>query len=562
MYRYLFIITFLLFEVLFAMNSKELANAINLAGKQRMLTQKMSKESLLIYRGVDTKISAQKLKKSYTLFDKTLNGLLNGDNDLNLVPSNSKDVEAKLKEVQALWLPFKKRVEAIASLGAKNSKDFSYIDKHNLELLKSMNQAVTLYTKLGSKGSSKLKMANDINLAGKQRMLTQMISKDLLLYQAGINPKRAKESLNNATELFEKTLIGLENGNKDLNLVGTKLPKIVHWLVLAKRSWLEVKPLIAKAIKDKKNTELTKEVISKLDRVKYNMNKAVELYAKSINRQKQFMKLNALISGFITKKDNSKHLINLAGKQRMLTQRVSKLSIECALNLRKQSCKKLTSFINLYEKTLIGFEQGNKELELNRVKNIEALSQINILKDLLKPFKESILQVQKSKGANKKALKFILNKNENLLKESNKLVTILVKNGSKNVSYIEKALLNIVNIAGRERMLTQKMTKEYLEFVKLKSKKAKAKMQKTIALFENSLGDLINGNKQKALPKVTNAKIKKQLLKVEYIWQKLKPLYSKTKLKKRELTLLLKANPILLKQMNKAVYMIDASTDY
>ena len=562
MYKYIIIIFTLLFQMLFAMNSKELAIAINLAGKQRMLTQKMSKESLLIFLKINPKENAKKLKQSYTLFDKTLKGLLYGDKDLNLVPSNDKKVEAKLKEVLELWKPFKQRVQKIASFKGLSNKTFDYIDKHNLPLLKTMNEAVTLYTKLGSKGGSKLKMANDINLAGKQRMLTQMISKDLLLYQANINPKRALKSLTNSIKLFDKTLKGLYEGDKELNLVGTKLPNIRAQLDKVKQNWQEVKPLILKAIKDKKNQKLTKEIIAKLDKTKYEMNKGVELYTKSINRQKQFIKLNALVSGFMAKKESSKHLINLAGKQRMLTQRVSKLSIECALNLREDSCKKLNKFINLYEKTLIGFEKGDRELKLDGTKNREELSQIHKLYKLLKPFKNAVIEVEKSKGENKKALNYILEHNEELLKESNKLVTIFVKNRSKNVSYIEKALLDIVNIAGRERMLTQKMTKEYLQYLKLKDKSAKVKMKKTMALFENSLNDLINGNKEKGLPKVTNIKIKKQLLKVRLIWQKLKHLYTKENISKKELNLLLKANPILLKEMNKAVYMIDESTDY
>ncbi len=562
MYKYFIITIIFLFEALFAMNSKELAVAINLAGKQRMLTQKMSKESLLIYLGVDKKENAKRLKESYTLFDKTLKGLMYGDKDLKLVPSNDKAVDAKLKEVYKLWRPFKKRVKKIATLKHLKKSDFKYIKDNNLELLKRMNQAVTLFTKLGDRGGSKLKMANDINLAGKQRMLTQKISKDLLLYQSNIGKKEALASLKSSVALFDETLNGLYNGDKKLNLQGTKLPNIRAQLDKVKKSWLEVKPLIFKALKRKKDSKLTKRVIQKLDKTKYEMNKAVELYTKSINRQKQYLKLNALISGFMEQKNSSKHLINLAGKQRMLTQRVSKLAIECALNLEKKSCQRLDKFINLYEKTLIGFEKGDKELKLSSTKNIESITQIHKLYRLLKPFKEAVKKIQNSKGKDKKALNYILAHNEELLKESNRLVTIFVKNKSKNVSYIEKALLDIVNIAGRERMLTQKMTKEYLQYLELKDKNAKKKMKKTIALFENSLNDLIEGNKDKGLPKVTNPQIKKQLLKVKHIWQKLKPLYFKDNITKKELKLLLVANPILLKQMNKAVYMIDESTDY
>ncbi len=561
MFKFNIAILILFANILFAMTPKELAIAINLSGKQRMLTQKMSKESLLIYLNIDKNIVKQKLKKSYTLFNKTLNGLLNGDKELKLVVSKDKILEAKLKEVNRLWTPFGKHIKDIFESKSLSSKTFNYIDKHNLILLKSMNEAVVLYTKLGTKNSSKLKMANDINLAGKQRMLTQMISKDLLLYKANINPKRAKESLNKAVLLFTKTLKGLLNGYKELALAGTKLPNIISQLEHIDKLWIETKPLIKKALNSSKDIKLTKDIIKKLDIVKFEMNIAVELYTKSLNRQKQVMQLNSIISGFMHKKRGSKHLINLAGKQRMLTQRASKLAIECSYKLREDSCVKLTNYMNLYEKTLKGFIDGDSDLKLNRVKNIESLNKISELQTLLNKFRVATKKIKSSNGRDKEALEYIMSNNINLLKESNNLVTIMVKNSSKNATYLEKALLKIVNIAGRERMLTQKMTKEYLQFRLLKNQSARKSLNKTTKLFEDSLNNLIDGNKTMQIPKVTNKNIKKQLLKVQLIWEKLKPLYMKKLSKKSEL-LLLNVNPLLLKEMNKAVYMISESTDY
>jgi hypothetical protein len=557
------ILTIILAPVLlFAMSDKELAVAINLAGKQRMLTQKMSKEALLIFIGIDVEKNAKNLKGTSALFERTLKGLINSDKSLGLVKSNNQAIDAKLKEVTKLWLPFSKKIEDVASFKNISDNTFNYIDKYNTPLLKKMNEAVTLYTKLGSKGSSKLKMANDINLAGKQRMLTQRIAKDLLLYQAGINPKKALESLTSSIKLFDKTLNGLYNKDKDLNLIGTKLPKILKQLDIVKQQWQEAKPLIVKSIKDKKNQELTKEVIAKLDATKVQMNKAVELYTKSLNRQKQIMKLNALISGFMVKKDNSKHLINLAGKQRMLTQRIAKLSIECKLNILPKSCTKLQHFIELYDKTLNGFVLGDKELSLSPIKSKDALEQINKIKKIWQPFKDAALKLQLSKGKDANALKKILSTNNSLLKESNNLVTVLEKESSKKLSYIEKAQLKIVNIAGRERMLTQKMTKELLELKKLKIANANEHMQKSIKLFSSSLDGLIKGSKELGLPAVTNIKIKEQLLKVSKLWSKIMTIYNKNSITQKELVLLLKINPILLKEMNKGVEIIEKSTDY
>jgi len=302
MFRYILIFSVFIFQFLFALSDKELAIAINLAGKQRMLTQKISKEALLISLDIDKEENKKKLEKSVKLFDKTLNGLIYGDKDLELAPSKDKKVEAKLKEVKELWQPFYKNAKIIYSSQKPPKDAFIYIDKNNLNLLKTMNEAVSLYTLLGDKGSNKLKIANDINLAGKQRMLTQKMAKDILRYKNNLDAKEALKSLNSSAKLFDKTLNGLYNGDKELNLVGTNLPKIRNQLDIVKSRWSEAKELMSKAIKSKNDKKVVKELISKLDETKVQMNKAVVLYTKSLNRQKQFMAINNIISGFMHKK--------------------------------------------------------------------------------------------------------------------------------------------------------------------------------------------------------------------------------------------------------------------
>ena len=558
----IFILFLFVSSFVWGMSDKELAVTINLAGKQRMLTQKMSKEAMLIKLNIDAQKNKEKLKQSSALFDRTLKGLIKGDKELGLVATNNKEIQAKLQEIKALWDPFYEKIKEIYSGKNLSDKTFEYIEKNNIPLLKKMNEAVFMYAKIGNKGGNKLKLANDINLAGRQRMLTQKIAKDLLFYQANLNPKAALKDLKESMQLFDRTLNGLFNGDKELNLVGTKLPKIVNQLNVVKQSWQECKPLIAAAIEKKNDPNLTKKAISCLDKTKDEMNKAVVLYTLSLNRQKQVMKLNELINNFMSKKNSAKHTINLAGKQRMLTQRISKLVIECQLQLLKESCIKLDKFLNLYQKTLIGFIKGDKELELEPTKSKEAIKQIEKIVKLWKPFSKAALRVQESHGKDKEAVKYVMTHNEELLKESDKLVSIFVKENSKNISYIEKAQLHIVNIAGRQRMLTQKMTKELLAFLYLKMKDFEPKMKKSVKLFNDSLNGLIYGNEKMGLPKVTNPDIKAQLLKVSNIWKKVKPFYAKNSLSKKELVLLLKVNPILLKEMDKAVKLIEVSTDY
>ncbi len=556
------IIAIMLLTYLYGMSDKELAKSIDLAGKERMLTQKISKEALLIFIGIDLNKNIQNLKLSSALFDKTLNGLINGDKELGLVATKNKTIQLQLLKIKKIWEPFYSRIKDIYNFNNITDKTFEYIYNNNLKILNEMNKAVLMYVKLDNKGVNKLKFANNINIAGRQRMITQRIAKDLLFYQANINTKQSLKDLKEMEELFNKSLISLLKGNKKLNIVKTTLPNIKRQLLITNEEWQKCQNLISKAIKEKENQKLTKETIFCLDNIKNEMDKAVKLYTLSLNRQKQVMKLNNLIGSFLETKNSSKHLINLAGKQRMLTQRISKLTIECKEHLRPNACNKLKKFINLYDKTLNAFVNGNKELNIKIINSSKALHKINEIQKIWEPFKKAAIKVQNSKGSDIESIKFILDNNEKLLDLSNDLVSILEKENLKNLAYIEKAQLKIVNIAGRQRMLTQKMTKEKLMILYFKMTNYQTKLKNSVILFNDSLNNLIKGSHKLGIPKVTNEKIKKQLLYVYSIWNKMKPFYVKNSLTKKELVLLLKANPILLKEMNKTVKLIEQSTDY
>jgi len=128
---------------------------------------------------------------------------------------------------------------------------------------------------------------------------------------------------------------------------------------------------------------------------------------------------------------------------------------------------------------------------------------------------------------------------------------------------MEKARLNIVDIAGRERMLTQKMTKEkLLVLAKVAPKKNEKKLHETISQFDTALKALQNGDASLKIPKPSNKEVIAQLQKVASLWQKLEPFYTKKKLGKKDLEVIIKGNPVLLKEMNKAVHLSEVAADY
>ncbi len=551
------LIVMLLPIISFALSTKELAVSINLAGKQRMLSQKMTKEAFLVKAGIDKANNLKKLQKSRDLFNKTLNGLIKGDSDLKLKACKSKKVQNQLKVVKKIWKNFDKNIEKVLN-GKANKETYKQLQLKNLTLLKEMNLAVSMY--VGESKEGTFKRAQAINLSGKERMLTQKMAKDLLLISQKFNVKNNKKDLKKTSQLFEKILVGLQKGDKSLGLEGTKLPKIKKQLKVGEKLWHEIKPTFKKSIKDKR--ELHKS-ISKLDTLLVEMNKAVKLFEKSIKREKQALKLSSLVGEFMKNKSVQNHIINLSGKQRMLTQKMTKLALLISLNVDKDKNKKrLTKAYKLYGKSLNGFLDGDDLLGLPAIKNSKIAGFIKELQKEWSPFSQNIQTIIKSNKRETKALSYVVKNNEKLLKMSNQLVQDF-KNSQAKQTFMEKSRANIVDIAGRQRMLTQKMTKEKLLILaKVNVEKNREKLQKTINLFDSSLKGLMNGNKDLMIIKPSNKKIIKQLKIVKAIWRDLKPLYEKKKLKGKELTKIINENPILLAQMHKAVVLSVDVADY
>lgn len=226
---------------LFVINtiSKQKADGvvINLAGKQRMLTQKMAKEAFALGEGIE---KDEALKTTMDLFEKTLNGLLNGDSALGLPPTMDLQITAQLNKVSQLWKDFKKNLDDIKGHAAERNEAMAFISVHDADLMGKMNEAVEMMEKAGLPPQV-------INLAGRQRMLVQKISKEASLLCQGKIPK---EALLKTSDLFDKTLKGLLQGDKDLGLDAMGDKNILTRLGEAEKLWKQFQENIQHIAKD------------------------------------------------------------------------------------------------------------------------------------------------------------------------------------------------------------------------------------------------------------------------------------------------------------------------
>jgi len=168
------------------------SRVINIAGRQGMLTQKMTKESLDIFKqseiarymadhgdvctechdsnldqDVDMESYFESLRHSSDTFDRSLTALIEGGevpfNDsatITLPPTNREEILVQLEEVQTDWSTFYAQVKIM--LTADQASDefleaVSYISSNSLPILNQTNQAVLLYENASLKKTSRLK---------------------------------------------------------------------------------------------------------------------------------------------------------------------------------------------------------------------------------------------------------------------------------------------------------------------------------------------------------------------------------------------------------------------
>lgn len=172
--------------------SLSFSKAVNISGKQRMLSQKMSKSYLLLSKGiVDNNIKTE-LSSSKFIFARQLAILKENGNDQR--------VKICIRDIEAIWEKFLKIINKTPSYDS--SLD---VVKLNTKLLKSCHQLV-LAIESSSKYSSKFFYDNNqdlveiINRSGKQRMLSQR----LCLYYTAIQmfPKEKQEYVDVLENIF------------------------------------------------------------------------------------------------------------------------------------------------------------------------------------------------------------------------------------------------------------------------------------------------------------------------------------------------------------------------
>lgn len=234
-------------------DARSFCDEINRAGRQRMLSQRMVKSWLMLEQRVLPRPARQVLRQSIELFDRQLR-------ELEGPASSVKSCTART-ELAELWRPYKLLLNAEPSRRTAHA-----LYSINEEVLMAAHKLTLSFEKADGTRKGRL-----LNLAGRQRMLSQRMAKLFLFQQAGIQVARSRTELQDVREEFSTALVKLAATAQDKPAIAAELEGVAeHWTNLQSAMTTRI---------DTNCLTSARKVFTASESLLQRMDVAVELYA-------------------------------------------------------------------------------------------------------------------------------------------------------------------------------------------------------------------------------------------------------------------------------------------
>ena len=229
---------------------QEETKVLNYAFKQRMRTQWIARDALLVSMDYNRSFYQQEMLQNANLFHENLINLLASKADIDKVKREDKNFEQKIQDLNLTWMKFYDSVKKVAE-SSENKDALKFIAENNIKLLKDIAYIFTHFIKsYTSTDKLEASMAHIKTMlytqVGKPRMYINKLVKERLLIKNNIDIEENQKSLEQSIKDMDRLMKALKDGDKGLELNGTEDRTILEKLAISQKIWEEVKLLVEK----------------------------------------------------------------------------------------------------------------------------------------------------------------------------------------------------------------------------------------------------------------------------------------------------------------------------
>lgn len=251
-----------------------------------MLLERTAKFFCFARSGVNATDMVRKMVQAKTLFEDTHSAFREGNVDMGLFAEGDFSVIESWEQVDLMWLSLDDIYSSALSGALVGEKDFDRSMRLTLEVRKRANDMVAqLRSAYASQmGDSGFGDALLIDLYGRQRMLSQKLSKEVCLVARGHQLNKTQPELKETLKLFESSLRAFMEGMPIAGVPKPPSEAIAEQLRIANEVWQQVRLTAATVASSNAVSLVDLETFANgADDFMVEMNKAVKLLAAHDN---------------------------------------------------------------------------------------------------------------------------------------------------------------------------------------------------------------------------------------------------------------------------------------
>jgi hypothetical protein len=257
------------------------SNHLDYADRLQMLSQRVAASACLVLQGVSAGASQDLLATDVAEFNSILDALEYGNDEIGIIGGeDSRSMIDELENLRDLWEGLVPSFLDLSDDDGSRAK-LEKIADANLTILGS---AKVLVSDIAAEYTNPTELlqadAITMEIAGRQRMLAQQISKDICFLSADLNAAEAAENLTASATTFELSLNALQHGMADAGVKAPPNSQIADGLLAVAADWGRMKPVIEAVLAGEGvGQDLLGEVFTSSNTITADMDRVVHLYS-------------------------------------------------------------------------------------------------------------------------------------------------------------------------------------------------------------------------------------------------------------------------------------------